>query len=595
MADITTELGLIFLVSVIFMLIAHKLRLPHVVGMLLAGAIIGPNMLGLVAQTDYIKIFAEMGAILLLFFVGIEFGINKITKMGLRPLIVCFVKDAFIFITTYEVLLWFNLGEITSIVLASALTISSTAFFIKFASEKNTLGNPETKLIFIMSIIEDLLAIFLLAIYSNMVHGEIGSTTNILLSILKAILTLTIAYIILQKIVHVIFERLPIYNADDIMLFLSLSFAILMSVFASFIGLAPSIGAFLAGSILASVKKFRKTQDILGKFKILFSAFFFLSIGMLMNVHNAFQNIPIILVMFLIVTCGTFFSVFISSYLLGYKSAAAVRSGLLVLALGEFSLLIATQVQSIVAPFDIISIMSMLVFLTAFAGGILIHQEKRVDSFMNAIVPQNIKNAGKHVSLYLNKVLAEFEPNGIVYATFVKEMTQIVINTISIVLVLFAAYFTYNFINNTLPEYTNYVVLFAIVLIVIPIVIIVHSLKKLLGNTAHAFHKAMGENLTLDNLAMRDSGIAIFMFVFAFLTPFIVTLLKLPSLFGMLYLIPLFLSLLFVWNLATTVGKIIKRKEIYRYGEKLAIFKIPYAGMLGQLRSINKVRYTKRK
>ncbi|VVB97945.1 Glutathione-regulated potassium-efflux system protein KefB [uncultured archaeon] len=587
MADLMTQLGLIFFASVVFMLLALRLKLPPVVGLLLAGAIIGPNMLGLVSQSDYISIFAEIGAILLLFFVGIEFSISKIAKMGLRSFVVWVVKDAFIFVIVYEASLLLGLSDIVAIVLGSALAVSSTTFFIKFVGEKNITGSAEANLVFVVLIIEDLLAVFLLAIYSGMAGGNAGSMSSVLISVLKAMLALTVAYLVLQRVVGKVFEWLSGYRSDEVMLFMSMSFLILLSFFASFIGLAPSIGAFLAGSILSTVKGFRKTQDTLSKFGMLFSSFFFLSIGMLVSVQAMLQNIWAIAILFVLVSCGIFGSVFVSSYLLGYRSNAAVRSGLLVLTVGEFSLLIATQTKDLVAPFDIVSVTSALVFLTALSGGILIQQEKAVDTLVSRAVPQKIKDSAKRISLYLNEVFKDFEPGGPVYTTFIREGQTSLLSLVFFALIGVSGYLAYNIMNEVFPRYAGYVAMAAILLETMPVANIAYSLKKLMDKAALAFHKAMGQNLALDDLAMRDSGIALFMFALAFMIPLAVSLLKLPKVFGMFFLIPLFLSVLFVWNLAMTIRKIMFRKELYRYEKTRASFKAPYGHMIGEIRSIN--------
>ncbi len=591
MAHVITEVGLIFFASMVFMLLALRLRLPPVVGLLLAGAIIGPNMLGLVAQSEYIAIFSEIGAILLLFFVGIEFSIGKMASMGLRSFVVWLLKDTLIFIFVYEISLIFGLGEVTSLVLASALAISSTTFFIKLVGEKNLSGGQEANLVFIVLIIEDLLAIFLLAIYSGMAAGGVSDMSGVLLSILKAMLVLTVTYMVLQKIVHAMFARLSEYKSDEIMVFLSLGFAIMLSFFASAIGLAPSIGAFLAGNILSSVKGFGKTQDTLSKFGMLFSSFFFLSIGMTVSPDAMAQNILIIAVLFLTVAGGAFVSVYVSSYLMGYRSGASTLSGLLVLAVGEFSLLIAMETRELVAPFDIVSVTSALVFLTALGGGILIQYNKGLDSLISGLVPHRIKDSAKRISLYLNEVFREFEPGGGVYVTFSKEGARSVISVILTGLVAVSAVLAYNIMQHVFPEYSNYVIAAAVVLGAIPFLNIIYSVKKLLDSAAQAFHKAMGENLTLDDVAMRNSAIVFFLFAVAMIMPLAVAFLNLPSIFGLAFVIPLGVCILFVWNLASTIRRIMFKKEMHHYEKKRAAFKAPYGRMLGEIKSINEPVY----
>lgn len=594
MADLVTQLGLIFFVSVIFMLLALRFKMPQVVGLLFAGAIIGPNALGLVTQNEYLNIFAEIGAILLLFFVGIKFSINKIVNVGLRSFIVWLVKDGFVFIVVYEISALFGLNEITSIVLASSLAISSTTFFIKLIEEKNLSGSPEASLVFVVLIIEDLLAVFFLAVYSGMAFGNVQAGSSILLSILKAVVILTVtSYVVLQKVMHTIFERISKWKSEEVVLFSSLSFAILLSFFASFMGLAPSIGAFLAGNLLSSLKEFTKNiQNTLSKFSMLFSAFFFLSVGMLVNFETMAQNITIIAVLFVLVVVSIFFSMFASSYLLGYRSISSVRAGLLILAVGEFSLLIAKQTAILVAPFDIVSVISTLVFLTALTGGILVQYDKQIDSMMMKLFPQRIRESGKNISLYLNKVLEELEPpKGSVYSTFAKEWKSSMLSLVFFVIIGLCAMLAYGIALDVVPQYTFYVAVAFALVEIIPLAALLFSLKKMMDSLAGAFHKAMGENLALDDLAMLYSTIALLMFLTAFVIPLLVSFLNLPRMFGLSFIIPLTISLLFIWNLAYVIKKIIFKHEFRNYERKRASFKPPYRHIIGEIKSINQPKY----
>lgn len=594
MADLMTQLGLIFFASVVFMLLALRLKLPSVVGLLLAGAIIGPNALGLVTQTDYIYIFSEVGAILLLFFVGIKFSINRIANMGLRSFIIWLMKDGFVFIVVYEASLLLGLNEITSIVLASTLAISSTTFFIKLVEEKNIGGSPEANLIFVVLIIEDLLAVFLLAVYSGMASGSSQDGGAIFVSILKATLVLAVtSYVVLKRVMQAVFELLARWKSEEVVLFFSMSFAILLSFFASSIGLTPSIGAFLAGNLLSSVRGFSgRTQETLSKFSMLFSAFFFLSIGMLVSFDTMLANLGVIILLFALACAAIFLSTFASSYLLGYRWDSAIRAGLLILVIGEFSLLIATQARPLVAPFDIVSVVSALVFLTALSGGILVQFDKQISAAVERFVPARMRESGRNVSLYLSKVLAEFEPpGGSVYSTFAKEGRRAVLSLVLLLITGLCWVLVYILAQDIIPQYEFAVGIGALILTFLPFASLLYSMKKMLDSMARAFHKAMGENLALDDMAMLYSAEAFFLFIAAFAIPLAVSFLNLPRVFGLFFTAPLALAVLFIWNLAHIVRRIISRREFRHYERSRANFRAPYKHMIDEMRSINEPVY----
>lgn len=593
MAEVTIQLAIIFLSSVLCILLAIRFRLPPIVGLLLAGVVIGPNMLGFVQQSDYgyINVFAEIGAILLLFSVGIELSIGKIADVWLRSVLIWVAKDALVFVFVYEVSLLFGLADISPmapLALASALAISSTTFFIKLADEKGLRKTSELNTMLTVLILEDVLAVFLLAVYSGLGAGRAADTTAILVSILRAIASITVAYVVLQRVTDAVFQRLAGVRSDEVMVFLSLSFAIMLSFFASFIGLAPSIGAFLAGSILSSTRGFKKIEGTISKFNMLFSAFFFLSIGMLVNVGSMLDNILIIAVFFVIVVLGVFCSVFASSFLLGYRSEQAVRSGLLVLAVGEFSLIIAKQTAALVRPFDIISVTAALVFLTALAGGIAVQYEKLILKRGSPLVPFWMKESASRVSLYLNSVIKELEVQGAVYKTFTKESRSAVLNLVFLVLVLISAMLAGSIVRAVLPAYEEYIYAGAALLAAFPLFSLVNGLRKLINSLAAAFHKAMGRNIALDDVLIRDSVIAALLFAFAVITPVLISLMKLPGIFGMLFLVPLALSGLFIWNLGSIVRTVMTRKTASHYERAKAKFAQRYGSLLGMVSSVNR-------
>ncbi|MDD5337067.1 MAG: hypothetical protein PHS02_01140, partial [Candidatus ainarchaeum sp.] len=332
--------------------------------------------------------------------------------------------------------------------------------------------------------------------------------------------------------------------------------------------------------------------ETLSNFSMLFSAFFFISIGMLVSPESMLQNIWVIGVLFVLVTGSIFISTFTSSYLLGYRGSSAVRAGLFILAIGEFSLLIAKQAKDIVAPFDIVSVTSALVFLTALSGGILVQHDKSIDSFLRRFAPRRIRDSGKNISLYLNRVLEEFEPpHGLVYNAFAKEVKRSVLALVFFVIIGGCAILAYNISRDVAPAYSAYVAAVSAVLLAVPLALIIMSVKNVVGSLAGAFHHAVADNLGLDDMAMIYSAVALFMFIAAFIIPLAVSFLNLPSLFGLAFLVPLAVSLLFIWNLAVTIKRIMFRQYVHHYEKKRASFRPPYRHMIGEMQSINQPVY----
>jgi Kef-type K+ transport system membrane component KefB len=590
MPDIYTQLGVIFTLSVLFITVALRLKLPPVVGILLAGAIAGPHALGLVGSSDVIEVFAEIGAALLLFFVGLKFNMGKLANVGLRSFIIWAVKDGMVFILVYELSRLLGLDLFASLVLASALCVSSTTFFIKLVADRNLEGHQESEHIFVVLIIEDLLAVFLLAVYSGMGTGMEMDTGQLLISILKATIILAVTgYLVVQRIAKAVLDRIAVWNSEELMLFFSLGFALLLSIGATYIGLASSIGAFLAGNILSSLKGFnKKAQDSMEKFSMLFSLFFFLSIGMRVDIAAIAANAHIILALYVVITIGVFFSMYVASFLLGMRSEDAVRAGLLMISVGEFSLLIARQTSTLVPSFDILTICSALVFMTALTGGVLMRFDKPIDSLLSRLFPGNIREASKAISQYLNRVLADFEPpEGKVYRTFSIESKKIAVGAIALVITLICCELAYMLVAEVMPEYRLHMRIATVLIALMPAVSIIISLRKIFASLALAFHTPLDGYVQQTDMAIIYSFLALFMLLLTFLVPIMAAALSLPREFGLLFIIPLFLSLIFVWNLGSAIRRMMFRKDAYRYEMEKAKFVPPYRHMIGEMASIN--------
>ncbi|MBU0586207.1 cation:proton antiporter, partial [Candidatus Micrarchaeota archaeon] len=344
--DVMTQIGIILLSSMLCIVIAMRFKLPPLIGLLFAGALIGPNILGIITTDNlqYIEVFAEIGAVLLLFSIGMEISIGKMAEVWLRSLTIWFVKDAVVFLLVYEASLLLGLdgvNPLVPLVLASVLTISSTTFFVKIVADRELKRASEVKSMITVLIIEDILAVFILAVYSGVAIGHDIGAVSVLLSVIKALVAIIVAYVILQRLINWLFRKLFVIGSSEVVVFFVLSFAMLMGFLASSFGLAPSMGAFLAGSILASVKGFKQTEETLSKLSMVFSAFFFISIGMLVDIGVMVANFQLILIVLPLLFFGILGAIATSAYLLGYRKEQAIRSGLLMLAIGEFSLIIA--------------------------------------------------------------------------------------------------------------------------------------------------------------------------------------------------------------------------------------------------------------
>jgi len=167
-SPILLEFAFFIVFALLGTVVSLKLRQPYVVGLLIFGALAGPNILGLVSDAGLIATFSELGAILLLFAIGIEFSISKILKSGFRAVIVTLFKISVLFLFGYETALFFGVDLTTALFLGAMVSITSTAILFKIVSEKGMAKNPLLPLIFSMLIVEDIVAVAALTFFSTL-------------------------------------------------------------------------------------------------------------------------------------------------------------------------------------------------------------------------------------------------------------------------------------------------------------------------------------------------------------------------------------------------------------------------------------------
>ena len=400
------EFGLVVLVATIAGAIAIKLKQPSVIGLLLAGVLVGPHQLGLVAESDLIKIFGEIGAILLLFAIGLEFSLNSLKQLGLKATLLAATKMGFVILLSYLIASAFGLSPLTGLFLGAILSITSTAIFVKIASEKNYVNRKEMPLLVASLIVEDIIAVFLLAIFAGL-GGQEEFSLKFIFSIANSLFLFGIFYLVVSPLLKKVLEWLAQNQASETLAFASLTVGVGLGYVAQLAGIPASVGAFLAGSLIASVKNAEEFKQAVYPLIFIFSALFFLSIGLGVNAQLIFSNLWLVLAITVIGIIVKFISMGTSFYLVEADSKSATFAGLAMLSVGEFSLLIASLSKNIVTEIDLVGLTSVLVLTTSLATGLLIDKNETIRRSISKAMPRRLTEAGRGIAQQ-NKQIFEF-------------------------------------------------------------------------------------------------------------------------------------------------------------------------------------------
>ncbi|MDD5171840.1 MAG: cation:proton antiporter [Candidatus ainarchaeum sp.] len=542
------EFGWILVFAALAGMICVRLRLPPVVGLLVAGMVMGP-ILHLV-ELPTINTLAEIGTVLLLFMIGVEFSVAKLLARGLRAIISSLLLILLSFAIMHEVAILLGFDAISSLFIASMLSMSSTAIMMKILEQKRLLERQEVPVLVTMLIIEDLFAVFMLAFFSNLKSGSF-SGEEIFSALLIAVAVLSFGYLALSVALKKFSSVFLRYQSEDTTILFAFSLGIGMSIAASMLGLTPAIGAFLAGSLIAGLPNGRDFEQSMRPFSILFSSFFFLSIGMLIDPAGLLVSAELTLLLICAFILVIFLATTLVFYLISSSGRSSVFAGLAMLPLGEFSLLIAKESMGVVET-NLVGIASVGVLVTSILCSLSLNRSERTYLFLKASLPPKLLDTLKDASGYFRNVLSAFEPGGYFHRVLVHELKRTSVALIYILGACLFFWFARLFLQFpvSFDSYTvmaDAVLLAALaVLSIFPLLKILSSAKRLFNALATIFSRTTPQ--AHKAAIIRNLLISAFFFALFADSPFIVALLLLPDAFNWIAVVFAILSLFFFWS-----------------------------------------------
>lgn len=386
--DLLIILG--FSVFVVFLL--QKLKLPSILGFLVTGILIGPHGLGLVAESEQIEIISEIGVILLLFVIGLELSIKNLIQLKKSV----FIGGSFqVFITVGVVAVIYHLfgNDWTEAFFVGFLfSLSSTAIVLKVLQDRRVMTSPHGKNALAILIFQDIIVVPMMLI-TPILAGEGGDLTYSILSLLiKSIVVVIITFVSSKYIVPKLMYLIAKTKSKELFLITTIAICFTIAFLTSQAGLSLALGAFLAGLIISESDYSHQSTSIILPFRELFTSFFFVSVGMLLDLEFFFQHI--------IVISGVLLAVFILKSLIASIAIAIIKypprtfllTGLSLFQVGEFAFILSKVglkynllTDEINQYFLAVSIISM--FLTPF---VIIFSENITLKLMNIRALKNI-------------------------------------------------------------------------------------------------------------------------------------------------------------------------------------------------------------
>ncbi|HEY86509.1 MAG TPA: cation:proton antiporter [Dehalococcoidia bacterium] len=345
LASIEFQMSLLLFVALAGYLIAYRINQSAVVGIILAGIVVGPSLLGWVEHTDFVSSLGHLGAVVLLFTIGLHFNIKDIANV--KYFLIALAGIIVPWIAGFYLAKMFGYDTTASVFIGTALTATSIAITANVLKEMGKLQTEAAKAIIGAAIIDDVLSLLALTISAEIVSGAL-SPPLILVTILKAIAFLVIGVILGSKVISRIMIRLDNTRfcgkyPESIFIF-AIMVAFLYSLVAELAGLSAIIGSFLAGVALTRVKlkhdvSFRKGAEHL---QIIFASIFFISLGVLLDFHEVTLDLVwFILILTIVALFTKFIGCGVPAKLQGINTRDSLIIGVGMIPRGEVAMIIA--------------------------------------------------------------------------------------------------------------------------------------------------------------------------------------------------------------------------------------------------------------
>jgi CPA2 family monovalent cation:H+ antiporter-2 len=388
-----TGLGLTLLVALAAALVlgavAHRLRMPPMLGYIVAGMVVGPFTPGFVADREQVLALADIGVALLMFSIGLQFSIGELRAVGPRILAGTPIQVAFtmaIGVATGALLGW---QPIEALFVGGAVAVASTVVLVKVAGESTLHTTTHGRTALGVSIVQDLLTVVLVVALS-----ALGSRTQESPIALVGTAAVAIGFVVAvviggSRLLPRLLGMIAGLRSRELFVISVAVIAIGTAFAANTLGVSVALGAFVAGLALADSDL---TASVLGEIvplRELFSTFFFVSIGILLQPTAILAAWPIVLALLLIITLGKALPIAGLALLDGQRPSSALRAGALVGQSGEFSFVLASAGLTLgaVSP-DIFSLAMGAVVISILTAEPLHAAARRLGSALDAAVPR---------------------------------------------------------------------------------------------------------------------------------------------------------------------------------------------------------------
>ncbi len=403
-------LGILFFFALIGGILAARFKQPILMGLLIVGAAIGPHAFGIVHNENMMEIMIEFGAILILFMLGLEFDLEKLKKIGLKSILIAVLNSAVLIFAGFIVGVVLGYPTQASLFMGVIIAFGSTVVIVKVLENKGLMDRQEVPLLIAILIMEDLIAVMIITFFSGIQDTSVGLIGNIE-SLIISLCILAIGYVLFVKLIKPLLVALiKSTPSEEITIFLALAMCAGFGYAAYALHLSPAVGAFLAGSIIASLPNAKEFQHGIEPYNLIISSFFFLAIGTLINIQSIIDHIMIILILVAVVFIVKIVAFSLMVYFFAnLKGDHMFFSSIAMFSIGEFSLLVAKEGAKFNIGIDLVSISAAIIAISAILMTFAIMYTEKVSLTAKERVPFKFQQKIDKFASYIRSVSEELD------------------------------------------------------------------------------------------------------------------------------------------------------------------------------------------
>ena len=347
MPKLITDLAIMLLTAGVVAVIFRRFKQPLVLGYILAGFLVGPFMpyFFTVVDSHSIETWSEIGIIILMFSLGLEFNLHKLVSVGSTAIITAVTEVFGMLVVGYLVGQALGWGMMDSIFLGGMLSMSSTTIIIKAFDELGVQKERFAQLVFGTLVIEDIAGIFMMVILSTVSVSQNISGGALALQLGMLVLYLALWLILGIYILPTVLRKAADFMNNDVLLLVSLGICFGMVLLAEHLGFSSALGAFLAGSLLAGTIHAERVEHLTSGIKDLFGSIFFLSVGMLIDPAMLIKYAGPIVIISIVTIVGKLTISALGVLLSGQSLKTAIQCGSSLAQIGEFAFIIVKNVE----------------------------------------------------------------------------------------------------------------------------------------------------------------------------------------------------------------------------------------------------------